>query len=150
MDNTIHKVANDSVKSVEPLAYINIRSDLNYKKQIPYENLYYRNHLLDVFDLTEFDEITINKTMDRLYDDIKIHRRYNKELHSLLNRNTIMFDDKIYNERNKEIIALKFLFSYDTLDHICKYLHGYFYFEDRNWIEQKDTLIENIMNELLK
>jgi hypothetical protein len=148
MDNTIHKVANDSVKSVEPLAYINIRSNLDYKKQIPYEQLYYRNHFLDVFDLTEFDENTINKTMDKLYNDIKIHTRYNKELHSLLNRNTIMFDDKINNERDKENIALKFLFSYDTLDHISKYLHGYFYFDDDEWKKHKDILIENIMKEL--
>lgn len=148
MMNTNHNVANESVVSVEPLAYINIRSDLNYKKQIPYEQLYYRNHFLDVFDLTEFDENIINKTMDRLYDDIKIHRRYNKELHSLLNRDTIMFNNKINNERDKEIIALKFLFSYDTLDHVCKYLHGYFYFKDIEWKEQKDILIENIMSEL--
>lgn len=148
MMNTNHNVANESRVSVEPLAYINIRSDLNYKKQVPYEQSYYRNHFLDVFDLTEFDENIINKTVDRLYDDIKIHRRYNKELHSLLNRDTIMFNNKINNERDKEIIALKLLFSYDTLDHICKYLHGYFYFEDSEWKEQKDTLIENIMNEL--
>lgn len=146
--DTIQNVANDSVQSIDSLAYINICSNLDYKKQVPYEQLYYRNHFLDVFGLTEFDENIINKSMDRLYDDIKIHKRYNKELHSLLNRNTIMFEDERDSERDKEIIALKFLFSYDTLDHICKYLHGYFYFDDNEWIEQKDILIENIMNEL--
>lgn len=142
------KVTNVSAKSVEPLAYINIRSGIDYKKQTQYEQVYYRNHFLDVFDIKEFDENIINHTMDKLYEDIKKHKRYDSYLNSLLNRNTVLFNDLNYSKKDRELVALKLLFSYDTLDYICDYLYGYFYFEDNEWEKNKDTLIRKLFNEL--
>ena len=75
----------------------------------------YKIQLLELFRLTDFEEIKLNKQIDELYDQLKHDELMND-----------LFDVHPYKEiMNKETMFRTF-FSYDYLDLFHKYLYNFF------------------------
>jgi hypothetical protein len=79
-------------------------------------NVLYQANLLECFNLTEFNEVTINKEIDKLYSVFKRHEPFKKCMKKVAN--SYLSEDLS--------IGLMLLFSYDyfflTHDCICEYL----------------------------
>lgn len=138
---------------MQRLSYINLNVHIDYKNKTPYEQLYYRNYFLDIFDLDEFKDHLIDDAIEKLHKDIRETSRDSSDFVELLNRDTIYFlnDDEIGNKKynyEREIMGLKLLFCYDTLDHLILYLYNLFYEKEEIWQQNKDKLLENIKNTL--
>lgn len=90
-----------------------ITADCEDEKDL--SEMLYKIQLLELFRLTDFEEIKLNKQIDELYDQLKHDELMND-----------LFDVHPYKEiMNKETMFRTF-FSYDYLDLFHKYLYNFF------------------------
>ena len=87
--------------------------DINEETKDQIRNILYRNDLLHIFDIDDFDEQIIGKAMDELHEKIKINSKFSTLMQ--------MATNKIIGSQTKTDIGLLFLYSFDYLylTHIC-------------------------------
>lgn len=89
--------------------------DINEETKDQIRNILYRNDLLHIFDIDEFDEVIVNKVIQNLYEMLK----QNTGFHSLLQK----VSNKIIGISGSEYdyFGLLILYSFDYLhqSHIC-------------------------------
>ena len=87
--------------------------EINEETKDQIRNILYRNDLLYIFNIEDFDEQIIGKAMDELYEKVKKNNQFYKLLQRVSNKT-------IGHSVNDEI-GLLFLYSFDYLyvSHIC-------------------------------
>lgn len=87
--------------------------DINEETKDQIRNVLYRNDLLYIFDIHDFDEKIIGQSINEIYEKVKI----NQPFYTLIQR----VSNKIIGSQLKDDIGLFFLYSFDYLylTHIC-------------------------------
>ena len=87
--------------------------DINEETKDQIRNILYRNDLLYIFDMDDFDEHIIGEAINELYEKIKINNKFFTLMQLVSN--------KIIGSQSNAGIGLLFLYSFDYLyiTHVC-------------------------------